>query len=271
MKPSVRDVTAVVPVRNAADLLPACLESLRASGVADIVVVDGLSHDASREIARSYGATVISDDGLGLPVARQRGVEYARTRCVALVDADVVFPPDAMVALVQEYLDGEYAALQAGLHSVSGPGYWGQALTFHHRTGRSRSWFGVVATLVDRDFMLAVGFDEKFRSGEDIELRWRLRDAGRRIGVSRKVLVHHRFAGDDFAFARDQFLMDGEGLGRMSRKLGWRGLPLLALPVAAGARGVLLSVAHRQPRWIAYFAAFVGYNYRGIWRGLVYQ
>jgi glycosyltransferase involved in cell wall biosynthesis len=267
----VHDITAVVPVRNAAGLLPACLESLRASGVAEVVVVDGLSTDDSRDIALNHGATVLSDDGLGLPVARLRGVAHAKTKLVALVDADVVFPDGAMAALLEEYRAGDYAALQAGLHSVSGPGYWGQALTFHHRTGRSRNWFGVVATLVDRQFMLSVGFDERFRSGEDIELRWRLRDAGRRIGVSRKVLVDHRFAGDDFAFARDQFLMDGEGLGRMSRKHGWRGLPLLALPIAAGVRGMLICLARLQPRWIGYFAAFVGYNYLGIWKGLMYR
>jgi hypothetical protein len=57
----------------------------------------------------------------------------------------------------------------------------------------------------------------------------------------------------------------------MSRKHGWRGLPLLALPIAAGVRGVVISLARRQPQWIAYFAAFVGYNYRGVWKGLVYR
>ena len=52
-----------------------------------------------------------------------------------------------------------------------------------------------------------------------------MRDAGLRIGVSRSVMVEHRFAGDDFAFAMDQFAMDGFGLGRMIRKHGWRGAP----------------------------------------------
>jgi glycosyltransferase involved in cell wall biosynthesis len=268
VRPTVRDVTAVVPVRNGATLLPACLQSLKINGVIEIIVVDGLSTDASRDIARTYGATVLSDDGLGLPVARLRGIEYAHTRWVVMVDADVVFPAGSLAALLEEYSDGEYAALQAGLQSVSGPGYWGRALTYHHRTGRSRNWFGVMATLVDRDLIRTVGFDENFRSGEDIELRWRLRSTGRRIEVSRKVFVEHRFAGDDFAFARDQFLMDGEGLGRMSRKHGWRGLPLLALPMAAGIRGMALSLVRRQPQWIVYFAAFIGYNYRGVWKGL---
>jgi len=249
-------VTAVVPARNAEALLPACLDSLRESGVARIVVVDGRSSDGSREVAERYGATVVSDEGRGLPWARALGVATATTPLVLLVDADVVFPEGALDRLLAEYDAGGYAALQAGLESVSGPGYWGRALAYHHRTGRSRHWFGLVATLCDREEIRRLGFDDAFRSGEDIELRWRMRDAGLHIGVSRSVVVEHRFAGDDFAFAMDQFSMDGFGLGRMMRKHRWRGLRLAALPAAAAARGVALSIVHRQPAWIPYFTVF---------------
>jgi hypothetical protein len=99
-------------------------------------------------------------------------------------------------------------------------------------------------------------------------LRWRLRAAGLRTGVSQRALVEHRFAGDDFAFALDQFLMDGSGLGRMVRKHRWRGLPLLALPLAAAVRGVAISLATAQPQWIPYYAAFGWFNYVGLVRGL---
>jgi len=262
------DLTAVVPARNAAALLPRCLASLRDSGVAEIILVDGCSTDATVAVARAHGAEVISDDGLGLPVARARGAERARTRWLVLVDADVVFPPEILASLFAEYRGGGYAALQAGLLSVSGPGYWGRSLVHHHRTGRSREWFGLVATVLERELVCAVGFDERFRSGEDIELRWRLRADGRRIGVSRQHLVEHRFAGDDFDFARSQFLMDGEGLGRMVRKHGVRALPLLALPAAAALRGAALGLVRRQPQWLPYFGAFVAYNYLGMGRGL---
>jgi glycosyltransferase involved in cell wall biosynthesis len=258
----------VVPTRNAAAILPGCLASLRGCGVAEIVVVDGLSTDDTREIARAHGAVVLSDDGLGLPVARIRGAERARTRWVALVDADVVFPPGVMARLLDEYVAGHFTALQAGLLSVSGPGYWGRALVHHHRTGRSRRWFGLVATLFERDVLTATGFDDRFQSGEDIELRWRLQAEGRRVGVSDRAVVEHRFAGDDFAFARSQFLMDGAGLGGMVRKHGLRGLRLLALPAAAGVRGSVLSLLRLQPQWLWYYAAFVAYNYAGMWRGL---
>ena len=36
---------------------------------------------------------------------------------------------------------------------------------------------------------------------------------------------------------------------------------LLLLPAAAGARGVVLSVVRRKPRWIPYYVAFAVLNY----------
>ncbi|MCW2764606.1 MAG: glycosyltransferase, partial [Nocardioides sp.] len=151
-------VTAVVPVRNGAALLPGCLRALRCNGVGHVVVVDGMSSDRSRTIAAEHGAVVISDEGRGLPYARTLGARTATTDLVVLVDVDVVFPDGAVAALVREFLAGGYGALQAGLESVGGPGYWGRALAHHHRTGRSRHWFGLVATVFERDDLLATGF-----------------------------------------------------------------------------------------------------------------
>jgi glycosyltransferase involved in cell wall biosynthesis len=262
-----RRITAVVPVRDGQSLLPGCLDALRRNGVHEVVVVDGLSSDRSRTIAIEHGAVVVSDEGRGLPYARTLGACIATTDLVLLVDADVVFPDGGVAALVRELEAGGYVALQAGQESVGGPGYWGRALASHHRSGRSRHWFGLVATVFQRDVLLATGFDDEFRSGEDIDLRWRLRAAGRRVAVSREVVVQHRFAGDDFAFAKDQFLMDGVGLGLMVRRNGPRSLRLALLPAAAAARGMVLSSLRGQGRWIPYYGAFAWWNYVGMARG----
>jgi GT2 family glycosyltransferase len=125
-----------------------------------------------------------------------------------------------------------------------------------------------MATVFRRDQLLTIGFDSRFVSGEDIDLRWRLRDRGLRIGVSTRATVEHRFAGDDFGFAKDQFLMDGAGLGRMVRTRRWRGAFLALLPVAAAARGSALALVSRQPQWLRYFSAFAIWNYVGMARGL---
>jgi glycosyltransferase involved in cell wall biosynthesis len=266
---SLEDLTVVVPVRNAERLLPGCLESVVRAGPRETVVVDGCSTDGTLDIARQHGARILSDEGKGLPVARMLGASAARTRYVALVDADVVLPPGSLEALLREFVDEGYTALQAGLLSTGGPGYWGRALAQHHRWGRSKDWFGVVATVFERDRLLEVGFDEDFVSGEDIELRWRLEQAGAKVGVSRRTVVTHRFDGDSFAFARDQFSMDGHGLARMVRKHGWRGAPLLALPAAAAARGIVLSLVRLRPQWVPYYLCFAVGNYAAMVRQLL--
>jgi glycosyltransferase involved in cell wall biosynthesis len=263
----VSDISVVVPVRNGEAILDGCLASIEVQEPLEVIVVDGESTDGTLEIARRHGATVLSDGGRGLPAARMLGGEAASGRFVALVDADVVLPPGSLVRLREELLAGGYDAIQAGLESVSGSGYWGQALAHHHRSSRSKRWFGLVATLLERETLLSFGFDPRFSSGEDIELRWRLRNAGAKAVVSERTVVEHRF-GDTFPFAKGQWLADGEGLGRMIRKHGLRGLPLLGLPLAAGLRGLVLSTIRREPRWIPYYVCFTLFNYAGMARRL---
>ncbi len=261
------DLSVVVPVRNAEHLLGGCLSSIAASDPREIIVVDGMSTDMTLDIARRYGALILSDEGRGLPAARLMGAQAASSRWVALIDADVVVGEGDLERLLDEHRREGYTALQAGLLSVSGRGYWGRALVHHHRTGRSKDWFGVVATIFERDALLQHGFDTRFLSGEDIDLRWRLRKAGAKIGVSSETVVEHRF-GDSWDFAKGQWLADGHGFGRMVSAHGIRAKLLLGLPLAAGLRGVLLSLLSRQPRWIPYFACFVVFNYVGLFSEL---
>jgi glycosyltransferase involved in cell wall biosynthesis len=261
------DISVVVPARNAEAMLDKCLASIEAQEPREVIVVDGNSTDGTLMIARRHGATILSDGGRGLPAARMLGAQAASARFVALVDADVVLRPGSLARLRDELVDGGFDAIQAGLESVSGPGYWGQALAHHHRSGRSKHWFGLVATVLERETLLSFGFDPRFSSGEDIELRWRLRSAGAKAVVSETTVVEHRF-GDTFPVAKGQWLADGEGLARMIRKHGLRGVPLLALPLAAGLRGLVLSAFRREPRWIPYYICFTIFNYAGIARRL---
>jgi glycosyltransferase involved in cell wall biosynthesis len=261
------DLTVVIPVRNAESQVDACLTALAAERPAEIIVVDGCSTDGTVGRALAHGARLLSDEGRGLPAARMLGIEAAATRYVALVDADVVIAAGDLAALLDELRTEDYDALQAGLESTGGPGYWGRALAFHHRTGRSRRWFGVVATVCEREVLLTHGFDTGFSSGEDIDLRWRLRAAGCKIGVSTRTVVEHRFE-DGFRFARGQWAADGAGLARMLRRHGIRAKLLAALPLAAAVRGTLLCVWQGEPRWIPYYLSYMVGNYLAMLREL---
>lgn len=256
-------VSVVVPARNAAHWLGECLESIRRQHPHEIIVVDGCSTDDTVQIARSFGARIISDEGRGLPAARMMGARNASSSIVALIDADVVLPPGSLKQLLAEFGEGGFDGLQFGLASESdGPGYWGSALAWHHNHSRVRTWFGVCATLMRREVLLSVGFDDNFRSGEDIELKIRMEDAGYRLGVSPTTVVRHRFA-DTFDCARDQWLQDGAGLARTIRKHFGRAGWMVALPLLASVRGAGLSLLH-APRYLPYWAGFLLYNYRSM-------
>lgn len=261
-------ISAVVPARNAEQWIESCVSAIRANAPAEIILVDGGSTDRTVELAKPWVDKVIDDGGAGVAAARMMGVASASQPWVALVDADVVLPSNALRDLDRERRTRHLVALQAGLHSVGAGDYWSQALADHHNGGQSRQWFGVCASLVSRDVLLANPLDAHLASGEDIDLRIRLTTAGLPVGVSDTMIGQHRF-GTGFGFAGQQWLADGAGLGRMVRKHGRAALVnAMVIPFAAAALGLVRGVTQALRTW-PYFAGFAVGNYVGLWRGLL--
>jgi glycosyltransferase involved in cell wall biosynthesis len=261
-------ISAVVPARNAEHWIESCLSAIRANDPAEIILVDGGSTDRTVELARPWVDKVIDDGGTGVAAARMMGVASASQPWVALVDADVVLPPKALRDLDEERRKRHLVALQAGLHSLGAGDYWSRSLADHHNQGQSKQWFGVCASLVSRDVLLANPLDGDLRSGEDIDLRIRLMTAGFPVGVSETMIGQHRFA-HGFAFAGRQWLADGAGLGRMVRKHGRAALvSAMIIPFAAAALGLVRGARQAMRPW-PYFAGFAVGNYIGLWRGLI--
>jgi glycosyltransferase involved in cell wall biosynthesis len=260
-------ISAVVPTRNAEAWIESCLRSIRANDPAEVILVDGGSTDRTVELALPWVDRVLDDGGTGVAAARMMGVASASQPWVALVDADVVLPPTALRDLDEERCARHLVGLQAGLHSTGDGDYWSQSLADHHNRGQSKDWFGVCASLVSRDLLLAHPLDAHLRSGEDIDFRIRLKQAGFAVGVSEAMVGQHRFA-HGFSFAGQQWLADGAGLGRMVRKHGRTALVNAMIPFAAAALGMARGIRDALRPW-PYFVGFAVGNYVGLWRGLV--
>lgn len=108
-------------VRDEADLLPRCLESVR--GVVDeIVVVDTGSRDATCAIARSHGATVASFDWCDdFAQARNAGLALASGDWILVMDADEVLMPGSG-ELLRAAMQGAHGAYLLDLENLTSGG-----------------------------------------------------------------------------------------------------------------------------------------------------
>jgi hopene-associated glycosyltransferase HpnB len=110
-------VTAVVPARNEADILPACLPTLLSQdyqGKLSVIVVDDDSTDATAKVAAELGATVVSarptpPGWAGKVWAMAEGTRSVSTEYILFTDADIAYAPGTLTRLATAAVDGEYA------------------------------------------------------------------------------------------------------------------------------------------------------------------
>jgi dolichol-phosphate mannosyltransferase len=103
--PDVR-VTVVIPARNEAPTLGGLLE--KTIPLCDeIVVVDGHSTDGTADVAKTYGAKVVLDNGKGKGDGIRVGARAATHEIVVFMDADGSHDPNDIPKLVEPIRRGE--------------------------------------------------------------------------------------------------------------------------------------------------------------------
>lgn len=204
----------IVPVRNDAARLAACLASIRRQAdTAPTTVVDHGSSDGSSLTARQYGALV-----LVAPVARNAAAlrNFGATRTtgayLAFVDADHELDIGWLEA-VEWATRAEVAAFGSPYRTTPTPTWvqaWYDALRHRPPAVEPIEWLGAGNLVIRRDAFEAVGgFDESLESCEDVDLCFRLARAGYTIlNVPGMVSIHHG---------------DPPTLGRLFRSELWRG------------------------------------------------
>ena len=211
----VRDVTVVVPTLDRTRELDRCLRAVRAGAPhAPVLVVDDGSADgrAVETVANAHSATALRHrTRRGASAARNTGLAAVGTPFVAFVDSDVVVPPDWVRAL-RPYLDDPVVAAVAPRVVAHEPGKgWLAAYETVHspldmgpHAGSIRPGSPVpyvpTATLLVRVAAVGRPFDEDLPIGEDVDLEWRLVEAGWTVRHVPEVTVAHEHRDRLWAF-----------------------------------------------------------------------
>ncbi|WP_336659836.1 mycofactocin biosynthesis glycosyltransferase MftF [Leucobacter sp. USHLN153] len=256
------DVEIVVPAYGDVAPLERCLASLKDQGV-PVVVVDDASpkRDAAkiRRAAQKYGAKLIVRESNGGPgEARNDGFAATTAPFVAFFDSDTIVPPGVVAQLRTLFDDPSIGAVGPRVRpDVKGD----SAIELYEETRSeldmgpdpSRVVFGVpvgwlpsASVMMRRSAVTDPPFEPGLRVGEDVDLFWRMHEAGWTVRYVPDVVSYHgvRTAVTDFSARRAMY-----GSSAADLELRHPGRLIPARPSLSGLAAVaVLSSKHRWVR-----------------------
>ena len=211
-------ISVVIPVKNGGSDFEQCLQGIRSSEYKnyELLVVNDASTDDTPKLAEKYGARLLHtadypfehkpdfpfQDSMGPAGARNIGVQHAKGEIIYFIDGDVVPKKDNLSRIVKIFKEQKDIAAVFGSYDDS-PGhnnflsqYRNLLHTYIHQISlvdAETFWTGCGAVRKDV-FLKMSGFNLKtFRlpSIEDIDLGYRMKDAGYKIYLDKKLRVKH--------------------------------------------------------------------------------
>ncbi len=223
-------VSIVVPCRNEKTYIKECVESIASSdypkGRLEILVVDGMSDDGTREILQSLSEShpyvqMLDNPQKVTPAAFNIGVQHARGEFVMIMSAHATYADDAISKCIK--YSQEYDADNVGgiwrihprrhsfidsctIHALSHPFGVGDA---HYRTMAKQepTWvdtaaYGCYRRKVFEDIGL---FNEMLVRGQDMEFNLRLKRAGGKTLLAPDVVINYYARSDLVTFCKHSF------------------------------------------------------------------
>lgn len=123
-------ITAIIPCLNEERGIEQVLRRMP-EFVDEVIVVDNGSTDRTREVAGSFGATVIREDVRGYGRAYKAGFARATGDIIVTLDGDHSYPPDAISYLLEAFLHLEVDFLNASRFPVRDR----RAMSLKHKFG----------------------------------------------------------------------------------------------------------------------------------------
>jgi glycosyltransferase involved in cell wall biosynthesis len=258
--PALPRVSVILPCRNEARYITACLDSILAANYPadrfEVLVVDGQSTDGTRKRVAEYAAAhpqvrLLENPARIVPTGLNLGIRAATGDIIVRMDAHVIYPPDYVPRLVQGLIESRADNVGGCIITLPGDGTavaQAIAVAMGHPFGVGNSHFRIGAPEardVDtvpfgcyrRDVFTRVGmFDEELVRNQDDEFNYRLVARGGRVRLLPDVTCYYYARGSLAQVAR-MFYQYGAFKPLVARKVG-RIMTLRQLVPAAFVTGL---------------------------------
>lgn len=200
-------ISVIIPCLNEERFISDCLNSILANDYPkeklEVLVVDGMSKDKTREIIKkfqtpnvNYQIQLLDNPRVITPAAMNIGIENARSEIIIKMDAHSLYEKDYISKCVEHLMESGADNVGGVLKSIpakNNPVAKAIAISLSHFFGAGGSYFRTgskepreVDTVAfgcywKKTFQKIGMFDEKMAQIEDLELNTRLRKAGGKI------------------------------------------------------------------------------------------
>lgn len=199
------NVSLVIPGRNCAATLKACLESvvpmLESSEIplVEVLFIDDGSTDDTAAIAQSLPITYVKGEGKGPGAARNLGWRRAKSDLVWFIDSDTVAAPDALTKLLPHMENPEVGGVSGSYDNAVPESLLAcliheEIIERHLAMPTEVNFLATFNVIYRRPILEQLdGFDERYLKAQDAEFSFRVMGLGHKLhfDIASKVAHHH--------------------------------------------------------------------------------
>ncbi len=161
-------VTVVVPTKNSAVTLDACLESIvkQTYRHIELIVVDNKSSDTTKDIAKVY-TTSVFDKGPERSAQRNFGAVKGKGEVLVFIDSDMILSPHIVEECLEVCRDNSFLQSLIIPEESFGEGFWAQCKRLERSFYIGVEWVEAPRFFMREAFEKVHGFDEALCGPED--------------------------------------------------------------------------------------------------------
>ncbi len=198
------NVTLVIPGRNCASTLEACLASVigllqsPTSPLAEVLFIDDGSTDETPAIAQKFNITYVKGEGKGPGAARNLGWRRAQNELVWFIDSDTVAAADALDLLVPHMEDPKVGGVSGSYDNAVPESLLAcliheEIIERHLAMPTEVNFLATFNVIYRREILRELdGFDERYLKAQDAEFSFRVLELGKKLHFEfRSKVAHH--------------------------------------------------------------------------------